>query len=205
MKRAPAAWRRPSYLTDDTKIGQPDVVDLALPHVRERGCVIQAGGHVGVWGAALAPHFKRVMVFEPLLHLWRACVDSIVASNVLVMPCALTSATGQVTISVGAVERFGGSSAVEEQGTSFPAVAMDDLPEQQTANLGAIMLDIEGHELVALRGATRLLKQWKPVVVVEENAKSLRYRKAGAVAEYLTPLGYRQVADFHGDLIFSAH
>lgn len=205
MRKAPAAWRRPSYLTADTKIGQPDVVDTMLPHVRDRGCVIQAGGHVGVWGAALSPHFKRVMVFEPLLHLWKACVDSITAPNVLVMPCALTGATGQVTISVGAVERFGGSSAVAEQGTTFPAIAMDDLSEQQTANLGAIMLDIEGHELVALRGATRLLKQWKPVVVVEENAKSLRYRQAGAVAEYLAQFGYRQVGAFDVDLIFSAH
>lgn len=205
MRKAPAAWRRPSYLTADTKIGQPDVVDAMLPHVRNTGCVIQAGGHVGVWGAALAPHFKRVLTFEPLLHLWKASVDAITATNVLVMPCALTGATGQVTISVGAVERFGGSSAVAENGTAFPAIAMDDLPEQQTANLGAIMLDIEGHELVALHGAAQLLRQWKPVIVVEENDKSLRYRKAGEVAEYLAPFGYRQVGAYDRDLIFSAN
>lgn len=204
MKKAPAAWRRPSYLTVETKIGQPDVVAAMLPFVRNPGSVIQAGGHVGVWGAALSPHFKRVLVFEPLLHLWAACVDSIMAPNVLVLPCALTQRTGRVTISVGAVERYGGSSAVAEHGTVFPAIAMDDLPDQQVANLGAIMLDIEGHELVALQGAAGLLRKWKPVVVVEENAKSLRYRNAGEVAAYLAPFGYRQVCAFDRDLIFAA-
>jgi len=202
MRKAPAAWRRPSYLTADTKIGQPDVIDTMMPHVRNSGCVIQAGGHVGVWGAALSPHFKRVLTFEPLLLLWRACVDAITARNVLVLPCALTRSTGHVTISVGAVERFGGSSAVAEHGTMFPAIAMDDLPEQYTDNLGAIMLDIEGHELIALQGAARLLQTWKPVVVIEENNKSLRYRQAGEAAAYLAQFGYRQVGAFDMDLVF---
>ncbi|HOW93280.1 MAG TPA: FkbM family methyltransferase [Mycolicibacterium fallax] len=204
MKRAPAAWRRPDYLPAETKIGQPDVIAAMLPYVRNPGCVIQAGSHVGVWAAELSAHFKQVLAFEPLLHLWQACVDAITAENALVMPCALSRATGHVNISVGAVERFGGSSAVAPQGTTFPAIAMDDLPGQQVANLGAILLDIEGHELEALQGAARLLKQWRPVVVVEENDKSLRYRPAGAVAEYLASFGYRQVAAFDRDLIFAA-
>lgn len=203
MRRAPAAWRRPAYLPGETKIGQPDVIDTMLPYVRTTGCVIQAGGHVGVWAAALSEHFKRVMAFEPLLHLWQACVDAITAQNVLVMPCALSRTTGQVTISVGAVERFGGSSAVAEHGTAFPAIAMDDLPSQHVANLGAILLDIEGHELVALQGAARLIERWKPVIVVEENDKSLRYRRAGEVADYLVRSGYRQVAAFDRDLVFA--
>jgi FkbM family methyltransferase len=175
-----------------------------LPFVRNFGCVLQAGGHVGVWGAELSRHFKSVLCFEPLPHLWKACVDAVTAKNVLTLPCALSRTTGSVTISVGAVERFGGSSAVAEQGTPFPAIALDDLPDHQVAKLGAIMLDIEGHELPALQGASRLLAQWKPVVVVEENAKSLRYRQAGEIAAYLGKFGYRQVAAVGHDLIFAS-
>lgn len=196
-------WRRPAYLPADCYMRKPHVVDRMLPYTTRRGSVIQAGAHVGVWPAALSPHFGRVLAFEPLPHLWRACVDAVRAGNVLTIPAALSDRTGPVTITVGAVERFGGSSMVADGGTVFPAIAMDDLPAAYVDGLGAILLDIEGHELAALTGARILLDVWRPVVVVEENAKSLRVRPAGAVAEFLAPFGYRAVDAYEQDLIFA--
>jgi FkbM family methyltransferase len=197
-------WRRPAYLPADTYMQRPTVVARMLRHVRRHGCVLQAGAHVGVWPAALVPHFKRVLAFEPLPHLWRACIDAVSADNALILPCAITERTGTVEIAVGAVERYGGSSAVTSGGTVFPALALDDLPARFVTGLGALLLDIEGHELPALHGAAGLLAAWHPVVVVEENAKSLRSRPAGAVADYLAGFGYRVVDTFEQDLIFSS-
>jgi FkbM family methyltransferase len=199
----PGRWQRPAYLPDTCYMRKPHVVARMLPYTTRRGCAVQAGAHVGVWPAALAPAFQRVLAFEPLPHLWRACVDAVKAENVLTLPCALSDATGTVTICVGAVERFGGSSMVAPGATPFPALALDDLPSVFVEDLGAILLDVEGHELAVLQGGPRLLDMWHPVVVVEENAKSLRVRKAGAVAAYLADFGYRAVDAYEQDLIFA--
>lgn len=204
MSRYPERWRAPEYLPASCSIGQATVVSRALEHVTRHGCVLQAGAHVGVWPAALSPHFKRVIAFEPLPQLWRCSIDAVQADNVLVMPCAVSSATGTVQIHAVKEERFSGSSAVSSSGAAVPAIAIDDLPAQMLDNLGAIFLDIEGHELPALVGAARTLRSWRPVVVVEQNAKSLRCRPPEAVAELLAPLGYRQVDTVGSDLIYSA-
>lgn len=204
MSRYPERWRAPEYLPACCSIGQPGVVARALEYVTRHGCVIQAGAHVGIWPAALSPHFRRVIAFEPLPQLWRCSIDAVQADNVLVMPCAVTTATGTVQIHAVKEERFSGSSAVASIGAVVPAIAIDDLPGVLTDDLGAIFLDIEGHELPALLGARRTLRRWHPVVVVEQNAKSLRNRSPEAVAELLAPLGYRQVEAFGSDLIYSA-
>lgn len=199
-----AKWRRPPYLPADCKIGRPHVIEHAMPFVKRRGCALQAGAHVGVWPAALAPHFDRVVAFEPLTHLWRCSVDAVRADNVLILPCALTSGTGSVRISPAAPERYSGSSAVGAGAIEVPAIRVDDLPGRLLADLGIVLLDIEGHELPALQGAPKTLHRWRPVVVVEQNAKSLRHRAAAAIGELLAPLGYRQVSSFGSDLIFSS-
>lgn len=203
MSRYPERWRAPKYFPTNCSVGQPSVVAIANTHVRLRGCALQAGAHVGVWPAALSPLFDRVIAFEPLPHLWRCSIDAVRADNVLTMPCALSSSTGTVHINPAGHERFSGSSAIGAAGLEVPAIRIDDLPGALLRHLGAIFLDIEGHELEALKGAPATLQRWRPVVVVEENAKSLRVRAAGEVAALLSPLGYHQVANVGSDLIFS--
>jgi FkbM family methyltransferase len=49
----------------------------------------------------------------------------------------------------------------------FETVTIDDYCLAQKRNIGVLMLDIEGSELPALQGATRILDQDKPAVVFE--------------------------------------
>lgn len=46
--------------------------NAVLPYVRGRECVVQAGGHVGVWPLLLAKKFATVHTFEPDEACFRA-------------------------------------------------------------------------------------------------------------------------------------
>ena len=196
-------WRRPACLPPDTKIGKPHVISVALPFVRRFGCAIQAGAHVGIWPAVLATRFGRVLTFEPAPHLAEATRQAVTAANVTLFECALSDRDGSVPLSIAKAAVYSGSSAVAPQGVDVSCMRIDSLDAALVADCGLLMLDIEGHELPALQGATDLLSRWHPVVTVEENAKILRHRDPGEVARFLQRFGYRQAAEYDRDLIFT--
>lgn len=202
--KLPAVWRRPAYLPPETSLGSPHIITLMMRYVRRRGTAIQAGAHVGLWPAVLSQHFKRVVSFEPLPQLAAVAREGAPYANVTIMEAALGAECGTLRIQPPGAEkmaRFSGSATVTPEGAlEVTAVTLDSL---HLHNVGAVMLDIEGHELPALEGARHTLERWHPVVVIEENAKSLRHRAAGAAAAFLSTFGYEQVGAFRSDLVFA--
>lgn len=199
-------WKRPGYLPADVSIGTPTIVGVALKYVRNRKLAIQAGAHVGVWPALLSSLFTRVVTFEGVSKVWAASMDAVTADNVLNIPCVISDSVGERQISVAEEKaaRYSGSSAVGEKGAHVPCMTLDSLPRWATDDCGLLMLDIEGHELPALRGATRILKQFRPVVTAEENSKSLRHRALGELETFMETFGYKIVARYGDDLVFVA-
>lgn len=197
-------WRRPAYLPADVSLGSTYIIDRMLPFAPRRGLAVQAGAHVGLWPAVLSAHFDQVLSFEPLPSLLTVARESAPYANVTIMEAALGRDCGTLRIAApgGAkAARFSGSAAVSPDGAlEVQAVSLDSLALR---DVGAIMLDIEGHELPALEGAAETLREWRPVVVVEENAKSLRHRPPESVAAFLRPFGYERVGAYRSDLIFA--
>lgn len=73
--------------------------------------------------------------------------------------------------------------------------------EAKPMNISAIKVDIEGAEILALRGARRLIEQHRPVVVCEVwNGESIH---SCPVADFLHELGYttEALADVHSPII----
>lgn len=202
--KLPAVWRRPACLPPETSLGSPYIIDRMLRHVRRRGTAIQAGAHVGLWPAVLSQHFQRVVSCEPLAQLATVAREGAPYANVAIKEVALGAECGRLRIAVPGAEkmaRFSGSATICPAGDAeIDVITIDSLAER---DVGAVLLDIEGHELPALEGARRTLEEWHPVVVVEENAKSLRHRAAGAVDEFLAPFGYVRVGAYRADIIFA--
>ena len=174
--------------------------------MRRRECVIQAGAHVGYWPAYLSVEFARVVSFEAVLSNWRCATEAQVGHDVLIFPAAVSDHIG--TVNIGALDpekelRFSGSGAVNLKGREVACVTLDSLPRWMTDKVGLIVLDIEGHEMPALYGAVRLLSEFHPVITIEENAKSLRHREAGAAEHFLAAHGYTYRERVGSDLIFT--
>lgn len=125
--------------------------------------VIQAGGCAGLWPLALATRFDTVYTFEPeptniaCLRLNTQDRPSIVVTQ---------AAVGDVQQFVGLTrpKAQAGLWRVEGEGT-IPMVRLDDvIPD---GPVDALVLDVEGSELQAWHGATRIIDTYHPLLWFE--------------------------------------
>ena len=173
---------------------------LSTNLVQDRSVAIDGGAHVGVWTDWLAGHFDRVLAFEPseafadLEHNCRQLAGVELHNAALVdRPCRVNS--------------------VAQKRQTLTARVIDIVPDGRVSGMtvdglglescGLVKLDLEGAELMALRGARRTLKRHRPFVLVEMNGLGARYKSSDAnVHAYLTRLGYERVFDHGVDVGF---
>lgn len=125
--------------------------------------VVQAGGCSGLWPIALAHYFARVYTFEPE-PINFLCLEANVKAtpNVSAFECALgdrSTSVGMTRPKVGA-----GLWRVEGEG-DIPMHTIDHVLGDVAVD--AIVLDIEGYEVQALRGAERVIERDRPVLWFE--------------------------------------
>jgi FkbM family methyltransferase len=156
------------------KIFEPETHRL-IAHIYTitRGDMVHAGAYYGdmlpSFARAAAPH--RVVCFEPVLKsyvLARLCVGSNALENVLLVNGALSDTNENLRIMTqGKGGRHkGGAAKVSDRGALIPSFMIDQF---DFTDLACIHLDVEGHELPALKGATRTIAQHRPIIMVEDN------------------------------------
>lgn len=173
-------------------------VERALSFVRERNCAIQAGGNVGVWASHLAKTFKRVITAEPDPVNYE-CLKRNVPSNVEHHRTGFGNAA--LMVGMETVEGNAGAHFIKGQG-DIHLVRIDDL-ELDCCDL--LILDIEGFEPMALEGAEKTIRKYKPVIMFEEKGLSQKYygRARGSAQRFVERLGYREVATCRADVILT--
>jgi hypothetical protein len=168
-----------------------ETMQAVLPFVQRRGVVIQAGGHMGAYPRWLAKHFDRVYTFEPNPHFFRCLTLNAFLPNVYPMRAVLTDHNGCVNV---------GDWRVGEGVGPCPGITIDSL---QLDACDLIALDIEGHELFALRGAYSTILRYAPVLLIEEARKDFgwfdRYQD---LVKMIRGWGYRPVAHAGSDIIW---
>jgi FkbM family methyltransferase len=116
---------------------------------------------------------------------------------------ALSSQTGSATFQA---DPFTGSTGTLESGPTFiskwygqksemvsiPVTTADELVSQGTSPPDFVKIDVEGHELSVLEGATETLRQHRPMLMMEVTAN------AEAVGRLLADLSYELVDPANG-------
>lgn len=171
-------------------------LDIAIGHCKERRTAIQAGGNCGVWPTHLAKHFTDVVTFEPDPVNY-ACLRQNVPPNVLALNAALGDRVARVNLS--RLDHNCGAHFVDGYGE----ISMVRLDDQNINTVDLIALDIEGYELLALRGAQLLIEQYHPVIMIEDKGLSLKYGfRQGAVVDWLCrEFGYEVVERVNRDVV----
>lgn len=166
---------------------------LTLEHARGRKVCVQAGCWVGVWPMLFGAFFEQVYTFDVM----RACVNAARANcahlpHVKIHQCGLGECETTAKVRRHPTP---GSWRVDPEGDELVRVVPID--SLRLDHCDAIVLDIEGYEVEALKGAASTIAKFRPVIHVEELPRS----KAGIVA-HMQELKYVDVVHVHSDVIY---
>lgn len=163
--------------------------------VPEHRAVVQAGGCAGLWPLALAHYFDRVYTFEPEPVNFRVLQQNVVETpNITARGYALGDRSAWVGMTRPKPQA--GLWRVSGDG-EIPMMPLDAVLGD--APVDAIVLDVEGSELQALRGAERLIERHRPLLWFEF------HHNTDAITAFLSAHGYIPPVHGVGGDCYSVH
>lgn len=163
-------------------------MDKAIIHCRMRKVAVQAGGNIGAWPRYLADKFENVLTFEPE-RINYACLAKNTEgfTNIEHYKAALSDTNGSFKLHVA--DSIGSHHMTNEPGET--KTFRLDAFELEYCDL--IVLDIEGAEMLALKGAEKIIEVFAPVIMLEDRShgekKGFGYSSADLHA-HMDSLGY---------------
>lgn len=163
--------------------------------------IIQAGGNAGLYVDLYSRLFDYVYSFEPEpLNFF--CLTNNTKENVFKFQACLGNNKTFVRLqdnSGNSEKPNTGSYRVAGRGF-IPTLSIDSF---NFPLVDCIHLDIEGYELFALEGAVNTINKHKPVIALEINNLSSRYKySTDFLINYLKNLNYEKVGEVYDDFIF---
>ena len=131
-----------------------------------------------MWAVKFAAHFSHVYTFEPDPKNYTALLYNVrdFAGTIIPMPFALTSKPKQ-HVSMIREDRNCGAHQItfNDQSEGLPTMTIDDLSMPGTDDVDLIYLDIEGAEMLALRGAQDTIRRSRPVIAFEDKGLGIPF------------------------------
>ena len=169
---------------------------------------IDAGAHIGFFTmqmAAMVGPAGKVYAFEPFGPnaelLEQSIVENRFSDRVVFQRAAVGSASGTATLTFAVETLNSGGAYLLRDATlplpgnlskSVPLVALDDVALRRPVRL--IKMDVEGAEPQVIRGAARLLKEDRPIILSELHPTQLERASGAGADEFLAEVrafGYR--------------
>ena len=187
-------WYFPNFETHFPKMLKKSV-DKGLPPeyqiaVRKRSIELCAkrrtaldiGANVGLWSRDLVDNFAKVVAFEPVA-IFRECLEkNVTGANFFISPLALGDHDTQATMII--TEGNSGHSHLDPNTLGTGDVQVVKLDNLNMEDVDYIKIDCEGYEYRILQGAEQTIKQWRPIIVVEQkphDAYSDQYSQHAAI------------------------
>jgi FkbM family methyltransferase len=177
-----------------TRLYEPEYTQFVREHVVPGGAIIDVGAHVGLFTLQLADLFREGACFEPAADNFRLLERNLRINDlaaVRAVKLAVSDHEGEldllVTASHSPMNRLDRASAVAVERTERVGITTLDgylAAAPLAAEIRFIKLDIEGHELPALRGARRTIEGARAALAIIENSG------AAAICQVLEGLGW---------------
>jgi len=168
-------------------------------YLKEGMTVFDIGANVGYYTLLIAQKVGstgKVYAFEPIPETFARLQENIALNgftNIVAVPAAVTDRDCTVRMSVedSASSIFRASSA---NSIEVPTISLDSFVGQhRIERVDAIKMDVEGAELLVLRGADQVIRRYKPIIMTEINPALLK--SAGTTAEEL----FKAIIDYGYD------
>jgi FkbM family methyltransferase len=164
---------------------EPELARLAS-YAPRGGTAVDIGAWYGPWTRGLRRLADRVVALEPAADLARRVAAAY--PDVRVVEAAASDHLGTATLYLPAGGPGVGTSSVEHgegTGTTVRRVTVDSL---DLTDVRFMKIDVEGHELPALRGAEQTVRRDRPLLLVEVEE---RIQPIDPVVVLLAEWGYR--------------
>lgn len=153
--------------------------------IPDDGAIVDVGANIGVMSASLLKRFpeSKIYAFEPIpsnINAFKRVMKTYKANNVTLYEVAVGDRSGEIKMVLPIIKnsKHQGLSHIWQEGNTeewnkgvlynVPIVRLDDLAAlQNEKNIVAIKIDVENYEFEVLKGATELIKKFKPIVYVE--------------------------------------
>ena len=199
---------RSLYMAINARIAARDIaskrrwvpeIELLGRFVRSADTVVDVGGNHGLYTyhlSRLVGTSGMVHTFEPLppnLEILRYTVKAHRLNNVVIHPNACGETDEWATFCIArhhGVPELGGAHRGSDGATfNCQVVRLDDVI---VTNVSFMKIDVEGAELLVLRGAERILRESQPVILFEAGGHTSTYGyKQEAVFEFLSGFDYQ--------------
>jgi len=167
-----------------TRQWQPEVWNSVSPVLPEGSVFFDVGAHIGYFSMKAAVQVGktgRVVAFEPNPEILKLLRDNVAANhfqNVIVQPIACTDREQMLTLYAAPIVNTGASSLAKQNAEilvdqtpraySVRGRPIDDVVrELGLTRVDAIKIDVEGAEVLVLRGAMNTLQRFHPKLAVE--------------------------------------
>jgi FkbM family methyltransferase len=158
-----------------------------------RGVYVDIGAHLGthtVWFATVCPS-TRVHAFEPLGRFADVVRRNVTLNEldgkVTLHQVGLSDQPGRATNTLSPEHQWGFDDKPDWVDETFEVAKLDRVLRRRQPVV-VMKLDVEGMEASVLRGASRLLSRWRPVVFAEANT----VEEKDEIAAILLPYGYTE-------------
>jgi FkbM family methyltransferase len=195
----PLRFRLPLRYRVQSLIGALEPEIALLPELLQdrRGRVaLDVGANVGIYAYALARLGMRVHAFEPqpycctVVDAWAKAKGDVTVHN-----SGVGESEGDLTLHIPIVDGTpvptrASFQRLEQEQTQLrvPVVTLDGIG---ISDVAFIKIDVEGFELQVLRGANRLLQEWRPILLVEIDRTRLEHSAFDELFLLLSGHGYR--------------
>ena len=203
----------------DAGLWEPATWNLLEDYLPSGGTFVDVGAHVGWFSlkaAKIVGPLGRVIAIEPNQAVLPMLRDNIRASQAQIelYAVACMDSESELEFYSAAGSNTGGSSILRQNVTKIGVVQVnrvcgrpldDILEEAHVSRVDVIKIDVEGAELLTLKGAQRVLNGYGPIVIVETLEKRLRTMgiSSSDIVEFLAALGYRLQMRVDDNSVFS--
>lgn len=152
---------------------------------------IDVGANIGTHSRKLANSFKHVYAFEPLPQNFKVLeINTNGFENVTRFPFGISSEAKEVPLFWNPRNMGGASVVKSKRHNQETVVKVQPLEPSGFENVALIKIDVEGHELEALRGLTALIQKHRPILSIECNFRSVINTE---LLDQIRELGYSNI------------
>ena len=149
-----------------------ELIKYSEQYLNDDSIILDIGANIGTWSIPLAIKNRKIYSFEPFDSSYYALCGNIFLNNKesIIFPhqCAITDNINMKSqLFISETVNIGGCKLIEINSNKINNYSLRTIDSFNFDKIDLIKIDVEGHELNALKSAQETILKYKPVILFE--------------------------------------